>query len=234
MFGFDPIDLADPSPYLPLSYYGHIAIGTLALASALLAFFAAKGRRLHRYAGYAFVGAVAVVCITSIEMLANVFIPPLFMAVFTAIYAVGGAWLALRKDSAGVRTAEIVLALFEIAGLMVFLSIAIPAARAGIIPVFAPLVIAFIPLLLLAGDLNWFLRRSQRGRLRLARHLNRMIWASVVVLRAPMVELAAGGLPISQPFTIFAPILLGLALTVYFRWRHIRPRRTGRETSAAG
>lgn len=220
MFGFDPINLSDPSPYFPLSYYSHILIGIVSLSAAMIALAVRKGSKWHIRAGWTFLGTTAVVAATSVEMLANVFIPPLFMAVFTAVYAAAGGWLALQKETTTIRVAEIGLSLFELLGLVVFLSIAIPAARAGLVPIFAPVVIAFIPLLLLAGDLNWFVRRSERSRLRLARHLSRMVWAFIVILRAPMVELAAAGVPISQPFTIFAPIALGIGMTLYFRRRY--------------
>lgn len=223
MFGPDPIDLYDPSPYGPLAYYGHLVIGSVALIAALVALYSRKGGARHKLAGYVFLASVAVVSLTSVAMLARAFIPPLFMAVFTAVYALGGAWLALQKGSHAVRAAEIGLTLFEIAGLAIFLSIALPAAAEGAIPPFAPWVIAAIPLILLAGDANWFLRPELRRQRRIARHINRTVWGFVVVIRAPMVELAAAGLPISQPFTIFGPIALALVMLVYFRRRYVRP-----------
>ena len=220
LFGVDPIDLADPSPYLPIAYYGHMVIGTVTLAAALVAFWAMKGGRNHRIAGYVFLAGVAVVCLTSIEMLARVFIAPLFMAVFTAIYAVGGAWLALQKGTRTVRLAEASLSLFELVGLAVFLTIAFDAAARGVIPPVAPFVIAFIPVILLMGDVNWFARQEHRQKMRIARHFNRMIWAFVVVLRAPLVELAAAGLPVPPVATIIGPIALGGVMLLYFQRRY--------------
>jgi len=222
MFGPDKIDLTDPSPYLALSYYSHIIIGIVGLVAALVAFAAAKGKTWHIRAGWTFVAAVAIVAASSFEMLANVFIPPLFMAVFTAIYAMAGALLALRKGTAAVRSAEVGLFVFELAGLFIFFSIALEAVRNGAIPAFGPVVIAIIPLILLGGDINWFLNGNNRNRLRLARHLNRMVWAFVVVLRAPLVELAAHGLPVPGPVIIVGPIALGIAMGAYFRWRYVR------------
>jgi hypothetical protein len=61
MFGPDPIDLFDPSPYLPISYYGHILIGIVAVLAALVAFGSLKGGTWHRRAGWKFLAAVAVV-----------------------------------------------------------------------------------------------------------------------------------------------------------------------------
>lgn len=89
MFGPDPIDLYDPSPYWPMAYYSHLLIGVVALTAALLAFSATKRGQTHRLSGYVYMSAVGVVCLTSISMLQNVFIPPLFMAVFTALYCIG-------------------------------------------------------------------------------------------------------------------------------------------------
>ena len=224
MFGPDPIDLLDPSPYGPLAYYGHIGIGTAALAAVFLGFYSRKGGATHRVAGYVFMGAVGFVCLTSISMLSRNFIPPLFMAVFTSAYAVAGGWLALQRRSLKVRAAEIGLSLFLLAGILLFMTRALPAVSAGIVPPFAPFVILAIPVILLAGDLNWFLKRQSQKALRWRRHVNRMIWAFVVVFRAPLVELAAAGLPISQPVTIFGPILLGLLLLAYFQRRYgIKP-----------
>lgn len=220
MFGADPIDLADPTPYLPVAYYGHLFIGTIALLAALTVFASRKGSKWHKRFGYVFIASVALVCLTSVEMLSRVFIAPLFMAVFTAIYALGGAWLALQKDTAPIRMAEYALFLFEIVGLMVFLSIAFPAAGAGIIPPFAPFVIATIPLILLGGDVNWFMQRRNRSQLKVQRHLARMIWGFVVVLRAPLVELAAAGLPVPGPIVIIGPILLALILLLYFQRKY--------------
>ncbi|NNC53374.1 MAG: hypothetical protein HKO08_10085 [Erythrobacter sp.] len=212
--------MADPSPYGALAYYGHILLGTLTILAALSALSVFKGGKLHRRAGYVFLAGLAIVCITSVSMLAQVFIAPLFMAVFTAAYAAAGAWLALRKGSNRVIAAEAMLSVFELVGLVLFLSIAIPAVARGIIPPFGPVVIASIPLVLLAGDANWFLNRHRRAELRIRRHLARMVWAFVVVIRAPLVELAAAGLPLSQPFVIFGPIALAVVMLYYFLRRY--------------
>lgn len=217
MFGPDPIDLYDPSPYGPLAYYGHLLIGVVALGAALIAFFVTKGGRVHRLSGYVFITAVGAVCLTSVSMLNEAFIPPLFMAVFTAAYCLGGAWLALHRRSTAVLAAEAGLSVFELIGLLIFFQIAFAAVADGIIPAFAPFVIAAIPAALLIGDLNWFFRQGTRSSLRISRHLSRMVWGFVVVLRAPMVELAAGGLPIPQPVVIIGPILLAIGMIWYFR-----------------
>lgn len=222
MFGPDPIDLYDPSPYWPIAYYGHLLIGIVALIAAFLAFSVRKGGPTHRLSGYVYIAAIGVVCFTSISMLRNVFIPPLFMAAFTAVYCVGGAWFALRRRSSAVVAAEASLTIFELVGLMIFLRIALGAVEEGLIPPFAPYVIATIPVILLIGDVNWFLKQEQRARLRISRHLSRMVWGFVVVLRAPLVELAAAGVPIPPSTFIFGPILLVVAMMWYFRRQFAR------------
>lgn len=224
MFGPDPIDLFDPSPYGGLAYYGHLVIGTFALLAALAAFASRKGSRFHRQAGYLFLATVGIVCLTSVVMLFHAFVPPLFMAVFTAIYAMGGAYLALQRGTRTVRKAETSLTLFEIIGVVLFLAQAIPAVQQGTIPAFGPVVILIIPALLLVGDANWFLRHKDRAKLRLARHFSRMVWAFIVVLRAPLVELVAGGLPVPAPVVIIGPIVLGIAMLWYFRRRFVRQK----------
>ena len=220
MFGPDPINFFDPSPYGALAYYGHYLFGTVVLLASLIALIVKKGRGTHRTAGLVFIFGTALLSLTSVSMLIDRFIPPLMMAVVSSVCAIGGAYLALQKPTRWVRTSEYALTLAQAVGLAVFLSIAIPEAAAGRIPVVAPIVIAVIPLILLAGDALWYARSSQRQRYRIARHLSRMIWGFVIVLRAPMVEIAAAGVPIPVPVTIIGPILLAFAMLAYFLLRY--------------
>ncbi len=221
MFGPDPIDWFDPSPYGALAFYGHIAIGILALSMAFTAFASRKGSLLHRRAGLVYMAACAVVCVTSVAMLIEVIIPPLAMAVFTCIYAIGGAYLALQDDTARVRFGEKALCALEVVALGLFCTMAVPAIMQGLIPIYAPFVIAIIPLILLAGDVHWFKNQDKRKQLRTARHLSRMIWGFVVVIRAPLVELAAGGyLPMIQMLFVIGPIAAGVAMVWYFQRKY--------------
>ena len=221
MFGPDPIDWSDPSPYGALAFYGHIAIGVLALVMALTAFASRKGSVLHRRTGLVYMGACAVVCATSVAMLITVMIPPLAMAVFTCIYAIGGAYLALQDNTRRVRIAEKALLGLELAAFGLFCTMAVPAVIQGFIPFYAPLVIAIIPVILIAGDVHWFRNQDRRKQLRIARHLSRMIWGFVVVVRAPLVELAAGGyLPMNQMLYAIGPIASGVAMLWYFQRKY--------------
>jgi hypothetical protein len=217
MFGPDPIDFFDPAPYGALAYYGHYLLGTIALVAAFTAFAVKKGKGKHRIAGLIYIAAIAVLSLTTISMLSERMIPPLMMAVVTSISAIGGAYLALQSGSARVKAGEYVLSLFQLTGLIVFLSIAVPEALSGRIPLAAPAIIAIIPVILLAGDLYWFLNPAKRRSRRVARHLSCMIWAFVVVLRAPLVEIAAAGVPIPAPAVVIGPIALAIAMHWYFQ-----------------
>jgi hypothetical protein len=139
-----------------------------------------------------------------------------------------GAYLALQKASLVVRVAEIAISLILLIALAGFFAASIPVVRQGLIPPYAPLVIAIIPAILLVGDVRWHFNQSERAKIRVARHLSRMIWGFVVVLRAPLVELAAGGLlPSAQMLYAVGPILLGLAMLAYFLPRYASPKARG-------
>ena len=73
----------------------------------------------------------------------------------------------------------------------------------------------------LLGDLNFYRKPEQRPRLRLARHLARMCWAFVIVLRAPLVEFeTAGYYNLPDLLLVAGPPLLGLAMIVHFQRRY--------------
>jgi hypothetical protein len=224
-FGADPIDLFDPTPYTALSYYAHIAIGIIALAAMVTAFAATKGGRLHVRAGQAFLLTILVVAASATAMLTVAYVPPLMLAVATVLYAGGTAWLALRPRRAWTVPAELVLAAMQVAALAAFLARAVPAVNAGTLPGVAVIVLSAVPLLMLAGDLRYFRAGAERARLRISRHLSRMVWTSMVAIRAPLVELAAGGLPIPQPLLLFGPVFAGLLAIWYFSRKRRLPVR---------
>lgn len=220
MFGPDPIDIFDPSPYNAVAYYGHYIIGSLVLILALVALSVRKGRGLHRKAGLFFMAGVLLLGFTSISMLSDRVIPPLVIAVLNSFYAVGGAYLALQKSTRWVRAVEIGLTTILSLAMVGFFVAAVPVIQQGLIPIYAPFVIAIIPAILLVGDVNWHSKQAQRSELRLARHLSRMVWGFVIVLRAPLVELSAAGAPLPAPLVIFGPILLGIVMVWYFQRKY--------------
>ena len=220
MFGPDPINFFDPSPYGALAYYGHYVFGSIALLAVLIAFAVRKGTGLHRTAGLSFIAACAILTLTNISMLSDRFIPPLMMAAVSAVYAIGGAYLALQSSTQRVKVGEYILTSIEVAGLALFLSIAVPEALSGRIPLVAPLIIASVPLILLVGDAYWFTHQKQRKQLRVARHLSRMVWGFAIVIRAPIVEIAAAGAPIPAPLAIFGPLALAVVMLWYFQRKY--------------
>ena len=65
MFGNDPINLFDPSPYLAISYYGHLVVGLVSFLAAAIAFSSRKGGQWHVAAGKIFIIAVLLVSVTT-------------------------------------------------------------------------------------------------------------------------------------------------------------------------
>lgn len=223
LFAPDPIDFLDPSPYTWFEYHGHLIIGAVWFAAGIIAFAATKGRPLHIRAGQACIISTFLIAITSFVMLTVEFVPPLALNAVTASYAVATAWLALKPASTGVRRAELALTGGEAVAFAAFLSIALPNVINGGIPIIGPGIVALVPIILLGGDLNFHLRQANRARLRVRRHLARMVWAFVIVLRAPLVEFeTAGFYDLPDPLLVVGPVILGAGMLAYFQlgyWR---------------
>ena len=218
MIPVDPVDLSDPRPYAALVYYSHVVLGCVGLLAAVMALIFRKGSRAHMYAGRVFSMMTVVICVTSLAMLSVKMAPPLLVAALTAMYAVVTGLLALRQATAGVRRLEYALCGFELAVVGVFLSMAIPQVAAGRIPPIGPAVILAIPLILLAGDINFFLKRAHRQELRVQRHLARMIWAFVISVRAPLAEIYQY-LNIPVLVILFGPLVVAPIMIWLFRRR---------------
>ncbi|MEL6547631.1 MAG: hypothetical protein AAFQ82_23610, partial [Myxococcota bacterium] len=58
-----------------------------------------------------------------------------------------------------------------------------------------------------------------RNAKRVSRHLERMIWASIIAVRAPLVEITAAGVPIPAPVLLFGPVLIGIVAILWSRRR---------------
>ena len=202
-----PVDFSSSAPFDPISYYVHIAIGVIGLVAAIIALSVRKGSRAHILAGRVFAISILVVSLTSVAMLMVRVAPPLIVSTAAAIYAIGTALLALKPSSSLVKVGEFALTGLQIAAAILFLSIAIPEVRAGVVPAIGPIVILFIPIVLLIGDVNFHLNAKRRAQLRVRRHLSRMIWAFVISVRAPIVEVN-GSLHIPVPLILFVPLLV--------------------------
>lgn len=211
----DPVNLLDPSPFGPFSYYGHIGIGLVGWVAAAIALTAKKGSPTHVWAGRLFILCILIVAITSLILLSTRAAPPLMVAAITSVYAVATAYLALQPATRTVRRTEYGLFGAEILLLMVFAAGASANIAAGNIPAIGPIMIAAIPVILLVGDINFFRKASQRSRLRIRRHLSRMIWAVVIAVRAPVTEFYSA---FSLPFglILFGPLIITPLIIWYF------------------
>lgn len=207
MIPTDPVNLLNPSPFGPLSYYGHMTIGLFGWIAAFTALASKKGSRTHIWAGRVFIVSAVIVAITSLVLLATRMAPPLLVAAVTSVYAVATAYLALKPPTTAVKRAEYGLFAFELALLLLFSVMASINIAAGNINPVGPIVIAIIPIILLAGDMNFFGKADQRARLRIRRHLARMIWAFIIVVRAPLAEFYQElSLPVG--FILFGPLVV--------------------------
>lgn len=222
MIPVDPVNLADYAPFDPFSYYIHIIIGLVGWIGALVALASQKGSRRHILGGRLFMISTVVVSLTALVLLATRFAPPLFVAALTALYAIATAYLALKPGSQKVKRTEYGLFAFELAMLFSFMVMAIPNIIAGNIPVMGPLVIAIIPIILLAGDVNFFRNADRRPALRVRRHLARMIWALIISVRAPLAEIYAE-LSIPVFFILFGPLVVAPLMIWFFLRKQPRP-----------
>lgn len=219
----DPIDFFDPAPYSFIEYQGHMIVGSIWFIAALIAFASAKGKWLHVRAGQVCIVGVLLIAATAFAMFTVDLIPPLALNAVTGLYAVLGGWLALKPATSGVRTAEKALTGVEAAALAAFLAYAVPNVLDGSAPPIGPGIIAAVPVILLAGDLNWHMRPSDRARLRVRRHLARMVWAFATVVRPAIVEFeTAGFYDLPDPLLVVGPLLLGAALVAWFQLRYGR------------
>jgi len=216
MIPIEPIDLSNSAPFDPISYYVHIAIGLIGLIAGLIALAAKKGSKPHIIAGRTFVACIVIVSVTSSVLLSVRMVAPLLMATMTAVYAVGTALLALRPATPMIKTLEYGLSLAEAIVVVMFLYMALPQVAEGNIPPIGPVVILAIPLILLVGDVNFYRKLDQRPQLRVLRHMSRMIWALIVAIRAPIVEVNAV-LQIPAPLILFAPLIIAPLMIFLFR-----------------
>ena len=234
LFAPDPIDFFDPTPYSLIEYQGHMIVGTIWFVAALFAFYARKGSPLHVRAGQVCIVTVLTVAITAVVMLAVEMVPPLALNAVTSSYAVVTAWLALKPSTSRVKMAEYSLTAVEIAALGLFLMLALPNVLSGTVPLIGPGIVVLVPLILITGDINFFARPKERARLRVQRHLARMVWAFVIVLRAPLVEFeTAGFYDLPDPLLVAGPVLLGLVMLAFFQRRYGSLRGAVQKPSAA-
>ncbi|MEZ5961725.1 MAG: hypothetical protein R3C30_15085 [Hyphomonadaceae bacterium] len=181
--------LFDPGGLEPMSYWAHLLIGTLGILAALTALMSAKGRPVHRAAGFTFAVCVLVAGATAISFSFTRFAPPAVLSSLVALYAVATSWLALRRAEPSVkRTEQALTGIIAIATLLFSLA-ATRAILVGIAPLADALSVALVPIILLVGDVLYFRNYDERGAIRLRRHVWRMSWALAIAIRAPLFEL---------------------------------------------
>ena len=115
-----------------------------------------------------------------------------------------------------------------------FIALALPNVLSGVVPIIGPGIVVIVPIILLLGDINFYRKPQQRSKLRVQRHLARMVWAFVIVLRAPLVEFeTAGFYDLPDPLLVAGPVLLGVVMLGYFQRRYGRLRPRSAATAAA-
>lgn len=159
----------------------HVAGGTIAIVSGMIALFTRKGRRAHTIAGLAFCGSMAIMA--SIGAAASPFLPvperANVIAGLLTLYLVLSGWGAIRSK-------QIVASRWDMLGLLVaFTSIAMgglwamqaansPTGTLDKTPPQAFFVFIVIGTLAAIGDVKLIVRGRVMGAPRLSRHLWRM------------------------------------------------------------
>ena len=205
----------ESTPFPPIVFYAHLGLGALGLACALIAFSATKGGVAHIRAGRTMVACMAISSITAlIFMLIKFSVPPVINSV-TALYGLAAAVLALQKFTPLVRRLEYLASAILLVTFVWFLSQAIPGVINGNVPVVGPITVGLVAVIFLIGDIHYFRNLHKRQQLRIRRHATRIIWAFVVLIRAPLFELREE-LSLPLPLVLIAPLLLGLVLQITF------------------
>ena len=161
----------------------HVAAGTVAVLSGLVALVAPKGRPVHRAVGHAFFASM----LTSAAAGAWIafFIPHQFIAFLAGVltfYLTATSWLTVRRPEGRVGLPEQILFLaISATGLgLVGLGLQALASKTGLSRGYPAADYLFLGgIAVLAGllDATMLLRRGLSGRQRIARHLWRMCFA---------------------------------------------------------
>jgi uncharacterized membrane protein len=225
----------------------HIFAGLLAITAGFVALFAAKGGRMHRRTGIAFVYSMVVMTVAGGIMAAMQF-HLLFqrlnvMAATLTCYLVVTSLLTvrltpsqLRRVAAGTAVIALAAALFSIgAGLE-----AMTRPRASWFPTVPALIFGSVALLAAIGDLRIALGRELDGPHRVARHLWRMCFGMFIATGSfflGQAKVFPEALRIAP--LLAAPVLLVLG-TMFYWWGRVLitkrvPRRPAeRDRATAG
>jgi uncharacterized membrane protein len=164
----------------------HVAAGTVALCSGLLAVLSRKGARLHRVSGTVFLVSMLVMavfaCYLAVALPAQ--IPNLLIAVLT-IYLIMTAWLTVRRTEPAIILVDrmalaFILCLFAPFGILSFqLAAGLQPFLKSSVALVGPVRVAIFSFTLIIacaaiGDARLLMRGGIAGRARIARHLWRM------------------------------------------------------------
>ena len=222
-----------------LAFGLHIVGGTVALLAGMVAVLTAKGERLHRLAGTAFVVSMLVMASFAVylavalpDQLANVFIGTL------AIYLVTTAWLTVRRNEHTIGFTEKITTAVVLCLCAPFLVLSFelvtgltPSFRSAV-PLKGPVAIAlyaFTLLIVLAaiGDIRMLWAGGIAGARRIGRHLWRMCLGLAMAAGSAFTNglprLLPHGMRVPLPL-LFVPQLAVLALLLFWA---VRVRFTG-------
>ena len=218
--------------FVALAFVLHIAGGSVALLSGVVAICARKGGPLHRLAGNVFFAAMLVMAAfaAALAILRPGQIVNLFIAAF-AIYLVATAWLTARRP-AGVACAAEKAALGVSIALCAPFALVMVQVATGIalfktaFAIEGPILIAlvsFASIIALAalGDARVVIAGGISGRARIARHLWRMCVGLTLATGSAFTNGFARFLPgpYHVPLVFFLPQFIPLVLLAYWMAR---------------
>jgi uncharacterized membrane protein len=231
--------MSSPSTYsalLPI----HIVGGSLSIIAGFVALYAHKGSRLHRKSGMAFVIAMFTMCVSAVAI--AVFARPNGGNVLQAtstFYMVATALLTVRRQSAISRRVDIAALAFVtlvIIGYGVFAlrTYTSPTGRIGGYTTSMFIIFGSIAVLAAMGDIRMLTAGGIHGASRIARHLWRMGYAMFVATTSFF--LGQGNKFLPEPLRLIPlrmmPVLIVVALTLYWFVRTIMKRRSARPDAA--
>jgi hypothetical protein len=220
--------------------WGHIGGGTVGIASGFVAAFAKKGGRWHRWAGNTFF--VSMLFMAGIGAAVSPFLNDMMSAIagMLTLYLILTGWSAARRRTGGTGTLEyaglaVVLAIGAADVVLWQIAMRDPHAFKDIPPpAFA--VIGLIVAAAAIADMSVIWRGGVTGAARTARHLWRMLTALTIASGSAFlgqVKVQAVIPHALHGMWLFVPVLVPLALMIYYLARTWMTGRRARARAAA-
>lgn len=166
----------------------HVAAGSVALFTAAVSIVTAKGQKSHRKAGTAYVFAMIVVCLTAWIVATARPNPFLFLvANFSGALTFIGWRLATNRTGAVARIDRVAAAFAAATGILMIMFggwMILGGSQLGI----ASIVFGVISVQSGVQSLGDIVSGGLRGRIRMARHLQRMLGATIATTTAVLVQ----------------------------------------------